>query len=86
MALSIPKQIELMVDIERDAWVEDHGDRAELMRGELAILAQIKKACEAKIRATRDIAIEEGFARNEMVWTKEHIVQGHYKNRFTWNK
>lgn len=86
MALPIPNQIELMVDIELDDWVADHGDRAEVMRAKLAILALIEKAAYAKIRAMRDIAIAEGLAYNKQVWTKEHVVQGHYKNRFTWNK
>ena len=91
MALPIPNQIELMVDAERDAWVEDHGDRAEVMRAELAILEKIKKACEVKIRASQTLAIEEGYAvkrvdpnfkPSELAPTKEMYIELHGQAAF----
>ena len=91
MALPISKQIDFMVDAERDAWVTDHGDTAELMRAELAILDQIKKTCETKITAMRELAIQEGLAAkridpnfkpSELAPTKEMYIELHGQAAF----
>lgn len=84
MAYPISKQIDLWLEAQRDDWITDHGDSAEILRAEIAVLDRLKKACDAKIKARRTFAIEEGFAYNKQVWTNEHVVQGHFKNRFTW--
>jgi len=84
MALPITTQINYMVEAERDAWITDHGDTAEIIRAELAILDQIKKTCETKIRAMRDLAVEDGMAEWKLVTIKEHIRKEHIQQRFTW--
>lgn len=76
--------IQAYVDSEIDAWITDHGDSAEIARAEIAALEELKRACDLKIRAMRDLAVEEGFAEWNLVTVKEHVRQEHVQKRFKW--
>ena len=82
--MAITKAINAIIETERDEWITDHGDTAEIIRAELAVLDQIKKACETKIRAMRELAVEDGMAEWKLVTIKEHIRKEHIQQRFTW--
>ena len=84
MAMNIQNTIRAYIDSEIDAWITDHGDSAEILRAEIAALEELKRACEMKIRANRDLAIEEGYAEWNLVTIKEHVRQEHVQKRFKW--
>ena len=82
--MAITKAINAIIETERDEWITDHGDTAEIIRAELAVLDQIKKTCETKIRAMRELAVEDGMAEWKLVTIKEHVRKEHIQQRFTW--
>ncbi len=43
-----------------------------------------KRELRSIITAYREVAVQDGIAEFKQVWTDEHVVKGHYKNRFTW--
>lgn len=61
-----------------------HGSRIDVAKAELEALATLKRSVEARIKAYRKIAVEDGMAEFKQVWTEEHVVKGHFKNRFAW--
>lgn len=82
--MNIQNTIRAYIDSEIDAWITDHGDSAEILRAEIAALEELKRACEYKIRANRELAIEEGFAKWNLVTIKEHVRKEHVQQRFQW--
>lgn len=61
-----------------------NGTSKDVARAELEALARFKKAIEIRITAYREVAVQDGIAEFKQVWTDEHVVKGHFKNRFTW--
>jgi hypothetical protein len=82
--MNLQNTIRAYINSEIDAWITDHGDIAEVMRAEIAALEELKRACEMKIRANREIAVEEGYAEWNLVTIKEHVRQEHTQKRFKW--
>lgn len=82
--MSIQQTLQTYIDSEIDAWITDHGDSAEIVRAEIAALEELKRACDHRIRAMRDLAVEEGFAEWNLVTIKEHVRQEHMQKRFKW--
>ena len=52
----------------------------------LDILKEIKRDVEAMIKATQEMAVEDGEAYFKEIEYKEYMVKAHTKKRFTWIK
>ena len=61
-----------------------HGSQIEVAKAELEALGRLKRSVDSMIKAYREMAVEDGMAEFKQVWTNEHVVKGHFKNRFTW--
>ena len=61
-----------------------HGSQIEVAKAELEALGRLKRSVDSMIKAYREMAVEDGMAEFKQVWTTEHVVKGHFKNRFTW--
>ena len=61
-----------------------HCSQIEVAKAELEALGRLKRSVESMIQAYREMAVEDGMAEFKQVWTKEHVVRGHFKNNFKW--
>ena len=63
-----------------------HGDGYDIVKAEIDALNELIRRAKAELAVCQDLAIDQGYAIRKEVWTEAHVVKGHYKRRFTWNK
>ena len=63
-----------------------HGDAYDIVKAEVDALNELIKRAKAELSAAQEVALDLGYAERKEVWTEEHVVKGHFKRRFTWNK